>query len=141
MMKNLLLQQFKIDFLIVVVKRLLIILTGMFRKNINRTTNIMDNPKYVSNNIYTGIYLINYSISRNYNVDIHDEMLKRKEYELFRINHTKNTTFNRMNVNLPHEENRNLVSIGNSYSYFMDSIEKIINDINKFIMIITPIMI
>lgn len=49
----------------------------------------MDNPKYVSNNIYTGIYLINYSISRNYNVDIHDEMLKRKEYELFRINHTK----------------------------------------------------
>ncbi|ETW57376.1 hypothetical protein PFUGPA_00631 [Plasmodium falciparum Palo Alto/Uganda] len=46
-----------------------------------------------------------------------------------------------MNVNLPHEENRNLVSIGNSYSYFMDSIEKIINDINKFIMIITPIMI
>ncbi|ETW50701.1 hypothetical protein PFAG_01205 [Plasmodium falciparum Santa Lucia] len=96
MMKNLLLQQFKIDFLIVVVKRLLIILTGMFRKNINRTTNIMDNPKYVSNNIYTGIYLINYSISRNYNVDIHDEMLKRKEYELFRINHTKNTTFNRV---------------------------------------------
>ncbi|KOB88572.1 hypothetical protein PFDG_02916 [Plasmodium falciparum Dd2] len=96
MMKNLLLQQFKIDFLIVVVKRLLIILTGMFRKNINRTTNIMDNPKYVSNNIYTGIYLINYSISRNYNVDIHDEMLKRKEYELFGINHTKNTPFNRV---------------------------------------------
>ncbi|ETW30797.1 hypothetical protein PFBG_05933 [Plasmodium falciparum 7G8] len=52
-------------------------------ENINRTTNIMNNPKYVSNNIYTGIYLIHDSLSRNYNVDIHNEMLKRKENELF----------------------------------------------------------
>ncbi|ETW42803.1 hypothetical protein C923_02768 [Plasmodium falciparum UGT5.1] len=52
-------------------------------ENINRTTNIMNNPKYVSNNIYTGIDLIHDSLSRNYNVDIHNEMLKRKENELF----------------------------------------------------------
>ncbi|SOV84097.1 erythrocyte membrane protein 1 (PfEMP1), truncated, putative [Plasmodium reichenowi] len=48
-------------------------------ENINRTTNIMDNPKYVSNNIYTTIDLINDSLSTNHNVDIYDEVLKRKE--------------------------------------------------------------
>ncbi|KYN92923.1 putative EMP1-like protein, partial [Plasmodium gaboni] len=58
------------------------------------TSNTMDDPKYVSNNIYSGIDLINDSLNRNHNVDIYDELLKRKENELYETNNTKNTTFN-----------------------------------------------
>ncbi|EUT87968.1 hypothetical protein PFAG_01871 [Plasmodium falciparum Santa Lucia] len=53
-MKNLLLYQFKIDFLVVIVN------------------------------------------NRNRNIDIYDEMPKRKEKELFGTKHTKNITFNRV---------------------------------------------
>ncbi|SOS77903.1 erythrocyte membrane protein 1, PfEMP1 [Plasmodium sp. gorilla clade G1] len=63
-------------------------------ENINRITNIMDDPKYCSNNMYTGTDLINDSLNGNQYIDIYDEMLKRKENELFGTNHTKNTTFN-----------------------------------------------
>ncbi|ETW27880.1 hypothetical protein PFFCH_04694 [Plasmodium falciparum FCH/4] len=61
---------------------------------INRTTNTTDDPKYVSNNLYTGMDLINDSLHGNNNVDIYDELLKRKENELFGTNHTKRTTTN-----------------------------------------------
>ncbi|ETW32048.1 hypothetical protein PFFCH_00520 [Plasmodium falciparum FCH/4] len=43
---------------------------------------------------YSGIDLINDSLNSN-NVDIYDELLKRKENELFGTNHTKHTTINR----------------------------------------------
>ncbi|KNG73904.1 erythrocyte membrane protein 1 [Plasmodium falciparum IGH-CR14] len=62
--------------------------------NINMSTNIMDDPKHVSNNVYSGIDLINDTLSGNKHIDIYDELLKRKENELFGINHKKHTTTN-----------------------------------------------
>ncbi|SOS76896.1 erythrocyte membrane protein 1, PfEMP1, putative [Plasmodium sp. gorilla clade G1] len=63
-------------------------------ENINRINNIMHDTKYCSNNLYTGTDLINDSLNGNQHMDIYDEMLKRKENELFGTNNTKNTTFN-----------------------------------------------
>ncbi|CAX53249.1 erythrocyte membrane protein 1 (PfEMP1) [Plasmodium falciparum NF54] len=60
--------------------------------NINMSTNIMDDPKYVSNNVYSGIDLINDTLSGNQHIDIYDEVLKRKENELFGTNHVKQTS-------------------------------------------------
>ncbi|KNC35044.1 erythrocyte membrane protein 1 [Plasmodium falciparum RAJ116] len=60
--------------------------------NIHMSTNSMDDPKYVSNNVYSGIDLINDTLSGDY--DIYDEVLKRKENELFGTNHMKNTSNN-----------------------------------------------
>ncbi|ETW57384.1 hypothetical protein PFUGPA_00639 [Plasmodium falciparum Palo Alto/Uganda] len=61
--------------------------------NINMSTNSMDDPKYVSNNVYSGIDLINDSLnSGNQHIDIYDEVLKRKENELFGTNHVKQTS-------------------------------------------------
>ncbi|KOB85388.1 hypothetical protein PFDG_00862 [Plasmodium falciparum Dd2] len=63
--------------------------------NINMSTNSMDDPKYVSNNVYSGIDLINDSLnSGNQPIDIYDEVLKRKENELFGTNYKKNTSNN-----------------------------------------------
>ncbi|KNC35137.1 erythrocyte membrane protein 1 [Plasmodium falciparum RAJ116] len=63
--------------------------------NIHMSSNSMDDPKYVSNNVYSGIDLINDSLnSGNQPIDIYDELLKRKENELFGTNHTKNTSNN-----------------------------------------------
>ncbi|SOV11136.1 erythrocyte membrane protein 1 (PfEMP1), truncated, putative [Plasmodium sp. gorilla clade G2] len=60
-------------------------------------SNTMGDPKYgSSNDQYTGIDLINDSLNRNQHIDIYDELLKRKENELFGTKHTKNTTFNRV---------------------------------------------
>ncbi|KNG76633.1 hypothetical protein PFMG_02862 [Plasmodium falciparum IGH-CR14] len=63
-------------------------------ENINRINNIMHDTKYCSNNLYTGTDLINDSLNGNQYIDIYDEMLKRKENELFGTYHTKSTTFN-----------------------------------------------
>ncbi|EUR78718.1 hypothetical protein PFBG_00812 [Plasmodium falciparum 7G8] len=63
-------------------------------KNINEITNTTDDSKYVSNNIYSGIDLINDSLNSDQHVDIYDELLKRKENEIFGTNHTKHTTTN-----------------------------------------------
>ncbi|KOB64089.1 hypothetical protein PFHG_05481, partial [Plasmodium falciparum HB3] len=60
--------------------------------NINMSTNSMDDRQYVSNNVYSGIDLINDSLSGNKHIDIYDELLKRKENELFGTNHTKKNT-------------------------------------------------
>ncbi|EWC77306.1 hypothetical protein C923_02029 [Plasmodium falciparum UGT5.1] len=62
--------------------------------NINMSTNSMDDPKYVSNNVYSGIDLINDTLSGNQHIDIYDELLKRKENELFGTNYKKNTSNN-----------------------------------------------
>ncbi|KOB88233.1 hypothetical protein PFDG_00259 [Plasmodium falciparum Dd2] len=60
--------------------------------NVNMV-NSMDDPKYVSNNVYSGIDLINDSLnSGNQPIDIYDEVLKRKENELFGTNHPKRTS-------------------------------------------------
>ncbi|SOV13502.1 erythrocyte membrane protein 1, PfEMP1, putative [Plasmodium sp. gorilla clade G2] len=65
-------------------------------KNTNNSTNTTDESKYVSNNIYTGIDLINDSLNNDQHIDIYDELLKRKENELFGTKYTKHTTFNRV---------------------------------------------
>ncbi|ETW52318.1 hypothetical protein PFUGPA_05931 [Plasmodium falciparum Palo Alto/Uganda] len=62
--------------------------------NIHMSTNSMDDPKYVSNNVYSGIDLINDTLSGNQHIDIYDEVLKRKENELFGTNYKKNTSNN-----------------------------------------------
>ncbi|SOS78239.1 erythrocyte membrane protein 1, PfEMP1, putative [Plasmodium sp. gorilla clade G1] len=57
--------------------------------NINMVNN--DNiPMSGNNNVYSGIDLINDSLNSN-KVDIYDELLKRKENELFGTNHPKHT--------------------------------------------------
>ncbi|KYN92930.1 putative EMP1-like protein, partial [Plasmodium gaboni] len=57
-------------------------------ENINRTTNNMNDPKYVSSNDkYSGIDLINDSL--NSGNDIYNELLKRKENELFGTKYPK----------------------------------------------------
>ncbi|KNG76197.1 erythrocyte membrane protein 1 [Plasmodium falciparum IGH-CR14] len=62
--------------------------------NIHMSTNTNnDIPKYVSNNVYSGIDLINDTISGD-RIDIYDEVLKRKENELFGTNYKKNTSNN-----------------------------------------------
>ncbi|KYN92941.1 putative EMP1-like protein, partial [Plasmodium gaboni] len=61
-------------------------------ENIYRTTNIMDDPKY--NSLYSGIDLINDSLNNDQHIDIYDELLKRKENELYGTKHPKNSTFN-----------------------------------------------
>ncbi|CDO61779.1 erythrocyte membrane protein 1, EMP1, partial [Plasmodium reichenowi] len=60
--------------------------------NVNMSTNSMDDPKYISNNVYSGIDLINDTLSGNKHIDIYDEVLKRKENELFGTNHVKQTS-------------------------------------------------
>ncbi|KYN92933.1 putative EMP1-like protein, partial [Plasmodium gaboni] len=52
-------------------------------EKINRTTSIIDDLKYFSYNLYSGTDLINDSLNGYQHVDIYDELLKRKENELF----------------------------------------------------------
>ncbi|EWC89125.1 hypothetical protein PFNF54_02090 [Plasmodium falciparum NF54] len=68
--------------------------------NIHMSTNSMDDPKYVSNNVYSGIDLINDTLSGNKHIDIYDEVLKRKENELFGTNYKKNTSNNSVTKNI-----------------------------------------
>ncbi|ETW60486.1 hypothetical protein PFMC_03766 [Plasmodium falciparum CAMP/Malaysia] len=60
-----------------------------YNYNVNMV-NSMDDTKYVSNNVYSGIDLINDSLSGE-PINIYDELLKRKENELFGTNHPKHT--------------------------------------------------
>ncbi|SOV16676.1 erythrocyte membrane protein 1, PfEMP1, putative [Plasmodium sp. gorilla clade G2] len=53
-------------------------------------SNITHPPK--DNNLYSGTDLINDSLNSEQHVDIYDELLKRKENELFGTKHPKNTT-------------------------------------------------
>ncbi|EWC89127.1 hypothetical protein PFNF54_02092 [Plasmodium falciparum NF54] len=62
-----------------------------YNYNVNMV-NSMDDTKYVSNNVYSGIDLINDTLSGNKHIDIYDEVLKRKENELFGTNHVKQTS-------------------------------------------------
>ncbi|KOB63608.1 hypothetical protein PFHG_05357 [Plasmodium falciparum HB3] len=67
--------------------------------NIHMSTNTNnDIPKYVSNNVYSGIDLINDTLSGNQHIDIYDELLKRKENELFGTNYKKNTSNNSIDI-------------------------------------------
>ncbi|ETW15605.1 hypothetical protein PFFVO_05483, partial [Plasmodium falciparum Vietnam Oak-Knoll (FVO)] len=61
--------------------------------NYDMSTNTMDDiPINRDNNVYSGIDLINDSLSGNEHIDIYDELLKRKENELFGTNHVKQTS-------------------------------------------------
>ncbi|KNG74206.1 erythrocyte membrane protein 1 [Plasmodium falciparum IGH-CR14] len=61
--------------------------------NINMTNND-DIPISDKNDTYSGIDLINDSLEHKPNIDIYDELLKRKENELFGTKHAKQTTTN-----------------------------------------------
>ncbi|ETW14962.1 hypothetical protein PFFVO_06124, partial [Plasmodium falciparum Vietnam Oak-Knoll (FVO)] len=60
--------------------------------NINMVNN--DIPMSDKNGTYTGIDLINDTLGGNKHIDIYDEVLKRKENELFGTNYKKNTSNN-----------------------------------------------
>ncbi|EUR74125.1 hypothetical protein PFBG_01726 [Plasmodium falciparum 7G8] len=61
--------------------------------NINTTTNNnTDDTMCGKNDTYSGIDLINDSLNSDQHIDIYDEILKRKENELFGTNHTKKNT-------------------------------------------------
>ncbi|KOB85261.1 hypothetical protein PFDG_00697 [Plasmodium falciparum Dd2] len=59
--------------------------------NVNMVNND-DIPINRDNNVYSGIDLINDTLSVNQHIDIYDEVLKRKENELFGTNHVKQTS-------------------------------------------------
>ncbi|SOS81850.1 erythrocyte membrane protein 1, PfEMP1, putative [Plasmodium sp.] len=61
-----------------------------YNYNVNMVNTMDDIPKSDKNDVYSGIDLINDSLNNN-NVDIYDEVLKRKENELFGTNHPKHT--------------------------------------------------
>ncbi|EUT87973.1 hypothetical protein PFAG_01876 [Plasmodium falciparum Santa Lucia] len=68
-----------------------------YNYNVNMSTNSMDDiPINRDNNVYSGIDLINDALSGNQHIDIYDEVLKRKENEIFGTNHPKHTTINRV---------------------------------------------
>ncbi|EWC76152.1 hypothetical protein C923_03178 [Plasmodium falciparum UGT5.1] len=60
--------------------------------NVNMVNSMDDIPINRDNNPYSGIDLINDTLSGNQHIDIYDEVLKRKENELFGTNHTKKNT-------------------------------------------------
>ncbi|KNG74202.1 erythrocyte membrane protein 1 [Plasmodium falciparum IGH-CR14] len=63
-----------------------------YNYNVNMSTNSMDDiPINRDNNVYSGIDLINDSLNGE-PIDIYDELLKRKENELFGTNHPKRTS-------------------------------------------------
>ncbi|SOS78635.1 erythrocyte membrane protein 1, PfEMP1, putative [Plasmodium sp. gorilla clade G1] len=66
-----------------------------YNYNVNMVNSMDDIPLSGKNDVYSGIDLINDSLNNN-NVDIYDEVLKRKENELFGTNHPKHT--NKHNV-------------------------------------------
>ncbi|SOS80830.1 erythrocyte membrane protein 1, PfEMP1, putative [Plasmodium sp. gorilla clade G1] len=61
-----------------------------YNYNVNMVNSMDDIPINRDNNPYSGIDLINDSLNNN-KVDIYDELLKRKENELFGTNHPKHT--------------------------------------------------
>ncbi|KNC37933.1 erythrocyte membrane protein 1 [Plasmodium falciparum RAJ116] len=61
-----------------------------YNYNVNMVNN--DIPMSGKNGTYSGIDLINDTLSGNEHIDIYDEMLKRKENELFGTNHVKQTS-------------------------------------------------
>ncbi|KNC35056.1 variant-specific surface protein 2 [Plasmodium falciparum RAJ116] len=60
--------------------------------NVNMVNSMDDIPINSHNNVYSGIDLINDTLGGNKHIDIYDELLKRKENELFGTNHTKKNT-------------------------------------------------
>ncbi|CDO64827.1 erythrocyte membrane protein 1, EMP1 [Plasmodium reichenowi] len=66
-----------------------------YNYDINMSTNTNnDIPISSKNDVYSGTDLINDSLNSDQPIDIYDEVLKRKENELFGTNHPKNTSNN-----------------------------------------------
>ncbi|ETW20265.1 acidic terminal segment protein [Plasmodium falciparum Vietnam Oak-Knoll (FVO)] len=63
-----------------------------YNYNVNMVNTMDDIPINSHNNVYSGIDLINDTLSGNEHIDIYDELLKRKENELFGTNHVKQTS-------------------------------------------------
>ncbi|KNG73901.1 erythrocyte membrane protein 1 [Plasmodium falciparum IGH-CR14] len=64
-----------------------------YNYNVNMVNND-DIPMSGKNDVYSGIDLINDTLSGNQHIDIYDELLKRKENELFGTKHPKRTSNN-----------------------------------------------
>ncbi|EUR55674.1 hypothetical protein PFBG_06020 [Plasmodium falciparum 7G8] len=62
--------------------------------NVNMVNSMNDIPMSGKNDVYSGIDLINDSLNSDQHIDIYDEVLKRKENELFGTNHPKHRTTN-----------------------------------------------
>ncbi|EWC87145.1 hypothetical protein PFNF54_03921 [Plasmodium falciparum NF54] len=60
--------------------------------NVNMVNSMNDIPMSGKNDVYSGIDLINDSLNSDQHIDIYDEVLKRKENELFGTNNTKKNT-------------------------------------------------
>ncbi|ETW26823.1 hypothetical protein PFFCH_05754 [Plasmodium falciparum FCH/4] len=97
--------------------------------NVNMVNSMDDIPINRDNNPYSGIDLINDTLSGNKHIDIYDELLKRKENELFGTNYKKNTSNNSV------AKNTNSDSIMNQLDLFhrwldrhRDMCEKLKND-------------
>ncbi|ETW39338.1 hypothetical protein PFNF135_06282 [Plasmodium falciparum NF135/5.C10] len=97
--------------------------------DINMVNTMDDIPINRDNNPYSGIDLINDTLSGNKHIDIYDELLKRKENELFGTNYKKNTSNNSV------AKNTNSDSIMNQLDLFhrwldrhRDMCEKLKND-------------
>ncbi|SCM18750.1 erythrocyte membrane protein 1, PfEMP1, putative [Plasmodium sp.] len=70
-----------------------------YNYNVNMVNSMDDIPMSGNNDVYSGIDLINDSLNSN-NVDIYDEVLKRKENELFGTKHPKRTSNNSVAKNI-----------------------------------------
>ncbi|ETW31976.1 hypothetical protein PFFCH_00628 [Plasmodium falciparum FCH/4] len=60
--------------------------------NVNMVNSMNDIPMSGKNDVYSGIDLINDSLNSDQHIDIYDEVVKRKENELFGTNNTKKNT-------------------------------------------------
>ncbi|CDO61681.1 erythrocyte membrane protein 1, EMP1 [Plasmodium reichenowi] len=100
--------------------------------NVNMSTNTNnDIPISSKNNVYSGIDLINDSLnSGNQHIDIYDEILKRKENELFGTkHHPKNITFNSVAKNTNSDPITNQLELFHKWlDRHRDMCEKLKND-------------
>ncbi|EWC89216.1 hypothetical protein PFNF54_01993 [Plasmodium falciparum NF54] len=98
--------------------------------NVNMVNSMDDIPINRDNNVYSGIDLINDTLSGNKHIDIYDEVLKRKENELFGTNHTKkNTSTNSVAKNTNSDPILNQINLFHTWlDRHRDMCEKLKND-------------
>ncbi|SOV77764.1 erythrocyte membrane protein 1, PfEMP1, putative [Plasmodium reichenowi] len=87
------------------------------------------NPTSSNRDSYSGIDLINDSLNSDQPIDIYDEVLKRKENELFGTNHTKNTSNNSVAKNTYSDPIHNQLDLLHKWlDRHRDMCEKLKND-------------
>ncbi|ETW57353.1 acidic terminal segment protein, partial [Plasmodium falciparum Palo Alto/Uganda] len=96
--------------------------------NVNMVNSMDDIPINRDNNVYSGIDLINDSLNSN-NVDIYDELLKRKENELFGTNHVKQTSIHSVAKPISDDPIHNQLNLFHTWlDRHRDMCEKLKND-------------